>query len=172
VQANVGIEYYTRLQKHRRHGKLESNSNRRYIDTTEFWKDQFDKVYQEKKELERKLYRLEERQRQQDSRHSNDQEHEALIVNARKRPADGGEFDGNREGQHKNTAAVDQDILVTLSSYSKSGFCHYKILPVIIHCDSGFKLQGDGMSGDDFIYLQTGTSLILMRFCINIDENL
>ena len=119
LHADVGIEYYAQLQKHRLTGRPESNSNRRYIDTSEFWKEQFDKVYQEKKNLERKLYILEERQRQQDASPLIHQEQETPIANTRKRPAEDRDFGCYPERRHTDAVVTtEKDMLLTLSSYS------------------------------------------------------
>ena len=117
--ADTSLEYFAQLQKHRQIGKLDLVSNRRYIDTSEFWKDQFDKIYQEKRDLERKLHLLEERQRQHDKLPLNNLDQGSSTTNKRKRPAEHQEIGEQLQRQHVGPTDSGQDILLTLGSYSK-----------------------------------------------------
>ncbi|KAF4636782.1 hypothetical protein G7Y89_g1282 [Cudoniella acicularis] len=57
------LEYYQQLRKRIRNGRNVPDAERRYIDTPEFWRDQYTKVHLEKKALEDKVLRLEEERR-------------------------------------------------------------------------------------------------------------
>jgi hypothetical protein len=52
-------EYFLQLQEHIRQGKPTAEGKHRYIDTAEFWREQYSKLYSEKKAMEVRLARLE-----------------------------------------------------------------------------------------------------------------
>ncbi|TQS38097.1 hypothetical protein Golomagni_01404 [Golovinomyces magnicellulatus] len=54
------FEYCEQLRKHIKIGKSTPKGRLRYIDTVEFWKDQYTKIHIQKKELEDKVYSLEQ----------------------------------------------------------------------------------------------------------------
>lgn len=61
---NFSPEYCQQLRQSIKTGQPISGNALRFIDTCEFWKDQYTKIHLEKKGLEEKVHRLEERQRQ------------------------------------------------------------------------------------------------------------
>ncbi|KAE8444895.1 hypothetical protein EG329_014143 [Mollisiaceae sp. DMI_Dod_QoI] len=71
-------DYIQQLRKHVKTGQPVPRNELRYIDTAEFWKDQFTRLHQEKKELEDKVHCLEEAQRQSRKRHHEDSEYETI----------------------------------------------------------------------------------------------
>ncbi|RKF83148.1 hypothetical protein GcC1_006001 [Golovinomyces cichoracearum] len=54
------FEYCEQLRKHIKIGKSTPKGRLRYIDTVEFWKDQYTKIHIQKKELEDKVHSLEQ----------------------------------------------------------------------------------------------------------------
>ncbi|RDL39701.1 uncharacterized protein BP5553_04041 [Venustampulla echinocandica] len=54
------IEYCQRLRKRINTGRNISNKEHRYVDSSDFWKDEYNTIYLEKKNLEDKVHRLEE----------------------------------------------------------------------------------------------------------------
>lgn len=51
------------MRKNIKHGQPTPKEQLRYVDTTEFWKDEYDKIYKEKKALEDKVNSSEEARR-------------------------------------------------------------------------------------------------------------
>ena len=109
----TGKDYCLQLQKCiQNHRTTPSN---RYVDTSEFWKEQYSKIYQEKKALEDKVHRLEALTHR---RVENRQEDEQTTSNgSRKRPPESEDIErwiNNQQADH----LLDQDIVLALSSYS------------------------------------------------------
>lgn len=69
LEPDRGAEYCQQLQKHIRIGKPFTSNQPRYIDTVEFWKDQYSKIHSEKRALEDEIQHL--KQFQFLSRHEN-----------------------------------------------------------------------------------------------------
>ncbi|KAG9247282.1 hypothetical protein BJ878DRAFT_205551 [Calycina marina] len=107
-------DYHAQLGKFQRAGKPSAEQDHRHIDTSEFWKSQCHQLYQEKKDLERKLQVLEEKQRQQETGAAA-QDYEITPVVPRKRPW--ASVETCVERQEKDVSASDQDIIYTLSSH-------------------------------------------------------
>jgi hypothetical protein len=61
---DVGVEYFQQLRNSIKAGQPVSTDGLRYIDTCEFWKDQYTKIHLEKNVLQDKIHRLEEARRQ------------------------------------------------------------------------------------------------------------
>ena len=92
----------------------------RYVDTCEFWKDQYTKIHGQKKVLEDRVHCLEEAQRLvRESVHSDGSIDEVIIVNPKKRPAPMQEVEERHSGDDDLALAFSEDSILRLSSYSE-----------------------------------------------------
>lgn len=113
----VSSDYCLQLQARIRSGLGIPVDTHRYVDTPDFWKDQYHTLYLEKKALEGKVLQLEEAQH---TWAELDNSCVSLDERSRKRPALSEEVEGRLEGQEEDAIPVDQDIALRLSGYSKS----------------------------------------------------
>lgn len=131
----MAAEYCQQLRESIKSGQPIEIGTLRYIDTCAFWKDQYTKIYQEKKELENKVHRLEEAQRQvqenaQASNHRSVHITPALqpveshgVVNvvgnegSRKRPGEFGEDEMEDDGLATLSLQPIDEHFLTMNSY-------------------------------------------------------
>jgi hypothetical protein len=125
------------LQKSIKTGQPISRDRLRFIDTCEFWKDQYTKIHSDKKALQDKVHELEEARRQLLERlhgqinlpllsNSNRQLLEASAFNdqmgneaSRKRPAPAEEHRTDDQGEGRNCILSSEDHSLRISSYGK-----------------------------------------------------
>ena len=127
---DLAAEYCQQLRESIKSGQPIALGTLRYIDTSEFWKEQYTKILLEKKELEDKVHQLEEAQRQlqenphrpNDSSYINLNEGHQVFdpvgdEGSRKRPAQSAEDEMEEDGQAAfSLHPVDKHFL-TMNSY-------------------------------------------------------
>ncbi|KAK2629322.1 hypothetical protein QTJ16_000142 [Diplocarpon rosae] len=132
-------DYVQQLRKHIRTGRPVPREQLRYIDTAEFWKDQYDKIYQEKKVLEDKFRCVEEANRQLSEKlrsgqisdenglselancHTHGRGHSRMRSEAgisRKRAARSQEVDSSDDQELSFLASLENDNHLRLSGYA------------------------------------------------------
>lgn len=118
-------EYCTQLRTNIQKGSGLSAADRRHIDTTEFWKEQYTKIHVEKKALEDKIRCLEEHQRSQRQPDSNEHDIQSALDRSRKRRPSTQNVEAWLDDQEDPDSAdqedpdsANQDVLLRLSSYS------------------------------------------------------
>ncbi|PBP18532.1 hypothetical protein BUE80_DR010673 [Diplocarpon rosae] len=132
-------EYVQQLRKHIRIGRPVPREQLRYVDTAEFWKDQYEKMYREKKELEDKVRCVEEANRQLSEKlrssqtsddnghskfgtcHTHGRGHSRMRSEAgisRKRAAQSQEVDSPDDQEPSFLASLENDNHLRLSGYA------------------------------------------------------
>jgi hypothetical protein len=108
----TGRDYCLQLQKCiKSHRTTPSN---RYVDTSEFWKEQYSKIYQEKRALEDKVHRLEALTL---CRPENREDEQTTSNGSRKRPPESEDIErwvNDQQADH----LLDPDNVLGLSIYS------------------------------------------------------
>jgi hypothetical protein len=126
--SDINLDYCQQLRKRIKTGKKVQEDEHRYVDSTDFWKDQYQHIHHEKKLLEDKLHQLQEAKRllgdsphnQSDSSSQHMSAVEQLIENAihngaekRKPPYD----EGSLPYDLSITESATDDHLLRMSSH-------------------------------------------------------
>jgi hypothetical protein len=119
VHLLTSLEYCLQLRANIQTGRDTFAANPRHIDTPEFWKEQYSKIYKEKKELEDKIHIIDEEQRLRRESDRDEFGCEAGLTISRKRQALSQDVETVVDGED-DLVAHDQDVVLRLSSYGKS----------------------------------------------------